>query len=55
MGMGVRIEVVEKKPWPPEEPITPIAGVKDFLTKYWPHLTIASIGTAIIGWLLGRK
>lgn len=54
MGKGVKIEVVEKKPWPPEKPI-PIAGVKDFLTKYWLHLTIAGIGTAIIGWLLGRK
>jgi len=53
MGKGVKIEVVEKKPWPPEK--LPLAGAIDWVKKYWPYLTIGGIGTAIIGWLLGRK
>lgn len=47
IGMGVSIEVIEAKPWSPEEEI-PITGIADWLKKYGPWIAVAGAGAVTL-------
>ena len=54
MGMGTKLELIEAKPWPPENGVIPPVGLK-WYERYWPYLGVGGIGIAGVIIALAKK
>lgn len=54
MGMGIKVEMIEAKPWPPEDGVLPPVGL-EWYEKYWKYLTVIGMGIGVTAIVLAMK